>query len=173
MNSQVFKNIISFLIVVLLQIIIFKRIDLTFGSFDFIHFLIYPIFIIILPLKTPRALVISLGFILGITVDMFYDSPGIHASACVFIGFIRPYVLKALEPYEGYKIDHSPSLKNMGFVWFLPYCSIMMGIFMLFYFSVEAFSFVYYFEIFMRSIFSFFASMMIILIYQLISGARS
>jgi len=104
---------------------------------------------------------------------MFYNSPGVHASAAVFIAFLRPMILKLLEPYEGYKIDLSPTLKNMGFNWYLPYVSSMLFIYMIFYFSVEAFSFVYYFEILMRTIFSFIASIIVLLIYEIISSARS
>ncbi len=173
MNRQVLNSCILFIVAIFLQVLIFKRINLSFGDFDYFHFIIFPIIIISLPLKTPRSLVIIIGFLSGICIDMFYDSPGIHASAAVFVAFIRPIILRFLEPYEGYKIDLNPTLKNMGFNWYLPYISSMLFIYMFFYFSVEAFSFVYYFDILMRTIFSFIASVIILLIYEIIASARS
>jgi len=173
MNKQILNSVLLFVLAVLLQVLIFKRINLSFGEFDYCHFIIYPIIIISLPFKTPRPLVILIGFLAGLCIDMFYNSPGVHASAAVFIAFLRPMILKLLEPYEGYKIDLSPTLKNMGFNWYLPYVSSMLFIYMIFYFSVEAFSFVYYFEILMRTIFSFIASIIVLLIYEIISSARS
>lgn len=173
MNRLILRSVFLFIIAIFLQVLIFKRIDLSFGNFDYLHFIIYPIIIISLPFKTPRPLVILIGFFAGICIDMFYDSPGIHASAAVFIAFLRPIVLRFLEPYEGYKVDQNPSLKNMGFNWYLPYISSMMFVYLLFYFSVEAFSFVFYFEIFMRTVFSFIASIVVLLIYEIISSARS
>ena len=173
MNKQILNSVLLFVLAVLLQVLIFKRINLSFGEFDYCHFIIYPIIIISLPFKTPRPLVILIGFLAGLCIDMFYNSPGVHASAAVFIAFLRPTILKFLEPYEGYKIDLSPTLKNMGFNWYLPYVSSMLFIYMIFYFSVEAFSFVFYFEILMRTIFSFIASIIVLLIYEIISSARS
>ncbi len=173
MNSDVFKGVFAWLFSIAVQVVLFKRIDLSFGEFDFIHFIVYPLFIMVLPFRTPRFLVILIGFISGLTIDMFYDSPGIHASAATLMAFLRPYLLRAIEPYEGYKMDKTPNLGTMGLPWFLSYSSILLGIYLLFYFSVEAFSFIYYFDIIMRSIFSFVASFVVIVIYQIIQSARS
>ena len=78
MNSVVIKNIIRFFMLAIVQVLIFKRVAFHWGEFAFIHFLVYPLFIILLPTKMPRPVVILLGFSIGIFVDIFYDSPGIH-----------------------------------------------------------------------------------------------
>jgi hypothetical protein len=138
------------------------------GSLGYVHMLIYPLFILLLPLKTPRSLVIALGFLLGIGVDLFYNSPGVHASALVFTAYLRGLILRILAPYEGYNVEDSPTLVTMGFTWYISYIAITMILHIFFYFSVEAFSFVYFTEIALNTLFSYFATFIIILILDLI-----
>ena len=168
MNKAVISNLWRTVVFIALQVLVFMSIKINFGSFDYIHIIVYPIIIILFPLNIPRPLMIFLSFLVGITVDIFYNSIGVHASACVLIAFIRNYVLKYLEPHGGYSIDISPSSHNLGFQWFLPYSCFMLFVFMLFYFSVEAFSFVFIFEIIMNTIASFIFSILFILIHQFI-----
>ncbi len=168
MNKTVINNLLRAVVFIALQVLVFMSIKITFGSFDYIHIIVYPIVILLFPLNIPRPLIIALSFAIGLTVDVFYDSIGVHASACVFIAYIRNYVLKYLEPHGGYSIDISPSSHNLGFQWFLPYSCFMLFVFMLFYFSVEAFSFVFIFDIIMNSISSFIFSIVFILIHQFI-----
>lgn len=168
MNKAVVSNLVRALVFVALQVIVFMSIKISFGAFDYIHIIVYPIIIILLPINVPRPLLIFIGFLIGLSVDMFYDSIGVHASACVLIAFIRDYVLKYLEPHGGYSIEISPSSHNLGFQWFLSYACFMLFVFMLFYFSVEAFSFVYIFDIIMNTISSFIFSIVFILLHQFI-----
>ena len=172
MNSIVAANIIRTLILVFAQVLIFKRIAFNFGDFAFIHFLIYPLVIILLPINIPRPIMMLIGFFTGMFVDIFYDSPGIHSSACVFTAYIRTYVLSLIEPYEGYNVNLSPTIKNMGLGWFLTYSSTLLGLHLFFYFSVEAFSFVFLFEIILNTIFSLIASLSIIMLILLIFNPK-
>jgi len=172
MNSLYIANIVRFVLLVMTQVLILKRIAFSFGDFAFIHFIIYPILLLLLPLNIPRPLMMFIGFVLGISVDVFYDSPGIHASACVFTAYIRPWILALLAPYEGYSTNESPTIHNMGFPWFLSYASILLGLHLLFYFSVEAFSFVFIFEIVMNTIFSLIASLVLSMLLMLIFNPK-
>lgn len=167
------KNIVRGIFLLLLQVLILKRID--FGSYDFyyVHIIVYPLLILLLPVRTPNALVVTIAFISGLFVDMFYDSPGVHTSAAVFVGFIRTYVLKVLEPYEGYNVDSSPTIMTMGISWFLSYASILLFSYMIWYFSVEAFSFVYIQDIILRTIFSFISSIVIVFIYIFVVNPKN
>jgi len=168
MNSNVVVHIIRFFLLAIVQVLIFKRIAFNWGDFAFVHFIIYPLFILLLPIKMPRPLVILLGFMIGLFVDLFYDSPGVHASAGVFAGYIRGVVLDFLEPYEGYNTNDSPTIETLGMGLFMTYASLVLGLHLLWYFSVEAFSFVYIFEIVMNTVFSFIASFVVIMLVLLI-----
>jgi hypothetical protein len=168
MGQSSIANIIRFIIILLVQVLILKRVDLSFGNFDYIHILFYPAFILSLPVSLPRQLVIVLGFIMGIMVDIFYDSPGVHASALVAVAFARGLVLRALEPQGGYKTKNTPGIRDFDLGWFFIYSSILMAIHCGIYFFMEAFSFKHVFDIFLNTIFSFIFSMIFILLYQLL-----
>jgi hypothetical protein len=63
----------------------------------------------------------AIAFLLGFSVDIFYDSIGINAAASVLIGFLRPYWLKIVTPRGGYEEVVIPNLKTLDFGWFFTY----------------------------------------------------
>lgn len=166
MNSVVFANIVRFFFLLMLQALVLKRIPLVYENLSYANVIIYPIFIMLLPLRISHSLLILLGFIMGISLDMFYNSPGVHASAAVFTAFIRPWVIKSLEPRGGYGVDDIPTMHKFGLNWFFLYASILLIAHLAFYFSVETFIFAYIFEIFYKTIFSFIISIALIMIHQ-------
>jgi hypothetical protein len=169
MKSNVVSiNAFRFILLLLLQGLILKRMTFEVGGLGYVHILIYPLFILLLPIKTPKALVVALGFIMGIGVDIFYNSPGIHASALIFTAYIRGLILRLLTPYEGYNVEDSPTLVTMGFSWYVSYIATTFIVHIFFYFSVEAFSFVYISEIMLNTLFSFISSFLIVLIIDFI-----
>ena len=172
MNSVIFTNSLRFIGLCLLQVLVLKGMASGEGTFKYVSVILYPVFILLLPIRIPHPLLVFLGFLIGFTVDMFYDSLGVHASASVFIAFIRPSVLKALEPRGGYNINESPTKFRLGFNWFFTYACILMFLHLLFYFSMEIFTPVYLGEIIMRSTFSFIVSMIFVIIYQFIFNPR-
>ncbi len=168
MNSQVTRSIVRAIFLILLQGLVFRRIAFNWGDFAFIHLFIYPLIILLLPIKTPRIMQILIAFVVGLSIDSFYSSYGIHASALVFTAYIRNFVIKFLEPHSGYNVDESPTIHKLGLTWFLSYASILYVLHLFFYFSVEAFSFVYIFEISLNTVFSLIASLLLVLLYQFI-----
>ena len=166
MNNVFVTNGLRFVGLVLLQVLFLKRISFDLENFNYINVILYPVFILLLPFRTPHALLVFLGFLIGFSVDVFYDSLGVHASAGAFTGYIRPYVLKIIEPRGGYNINQSPTKSRHGINWFFTYATIMMLAHLAFYFSVEAFAFVYFFTIVLKTIFSFLVSMIFVIMYQ-------
>ncbi len=168
MNSIIVVNILRFVGLLLLQGLVFKNIGVGWESFPYLHIIVFPLFIVLLPLRAPKTLVIFLAFVIGISVDFLYDTLGVHASAAVFTGFIRSLVLKMLEPRGAYNMSYSPTIARMGLGWFVQYTSILMFAHIFFYYSVEAFTFVYIVDILIKTIVSFLASMVFIMIFQLL-----
>ena len=168
MNNAVFSNILRFFGLLIVQVLLLKKIVIGGSSFNSVSLIIYPLFLMLLPLRTPHSILVLLGFIIGILIDAFYDSYGVHASASVFIGFIRPYVIKIIEPKGGYMQNTSPTKRRLGATWFFVYSSIILFAHLFFYFSVEAFTFYYIGEIILKTVSSFILSMIIIILYQYI-----
>ncbi|WP_299113206.1 rod shape-determining protein MreD [uncultured Winogradskyella sp.] len=90
MNSSLASNIIRFIVLLLVQVTICNNINLL----GYINPYIYVIFILLFPVKNNRLLFLVLAFNLGLLVDMFLDSGGVHAGASVFLAFARPVFLK-------------------------------------------------------------------------------
>jgi hypothetical protein len=172
MNKGLRANLIRVVFLLLAQVLIFKHITFSMGGIAYVHFIIYPLAILMLPVGVPKPIVLLTAFVAGIVVDMFYDSPGVHTAAIVFTGYLRSLILAFLEPYEGYKPDDVPSIYNFGFGWFVSYISLAMLAHIFAYFSLEAFSLVYFFEIFLNSIFSFFVSFLVIMTIHLIFRSK-
>lgn len=168
MNSIVRANVFRFLGLVLIQGLVFQYIGTTWEGFPHLHIVVFPIFIFLLPLRTPVPLVVLLGFAVGMAVDVFYQSYGVHASAAVFTAFARSGVIKLLEPRGGYNVNFSPTAQRMGIGWFTRYAAILMFLHLFFYFSVEAFTFVYFTDILLKTIVSFLVSMTFVIIFQVL-----
>lgn len=168
MSSTLITNGFRFVVLLLLQVLILKRISVGWEGYLYINVLLYPLFILLLPFRTPHILVIVLSFLLGLGVDIFYSTPGIHASAAVFTGFIRGIVLNQMEPRGGYNVNYSPTKERMGAGWFFRYAAILMLGHLFFYFSVEVFTYVYIVDILLKTFYSFLFSMLFIIIVMFI-----
>jgi rod shape-determining protein MreD len=135
MNNMVSTNIVRFVLLVLVQILVLNHINFL----GYINPYVYILFIILFPVKNSRTVFIFLAFLLGLTVDLFSDSGGIHAAACVTIAYIRPVVLKFCFGmiYEHQTIKFS----NVEFGSKLTYIALLTGIHHLVLFSLEVFNF--------------------------------
>ncbi len=102
---------------------------------------IYILFLLMLPLGMNRLTLLGLGFVLGITIDLFDDTGGIHGAACVFLAFVRPIIVKAIVPQTGYDNHSILTLKTNGFQWFLLYIGICTIIHHVFMYVLEMFNF--------------------------------
>ena len=165
MNNIIIRNIIRFLFLLIIQIILFNRIELNVPEFNYLKVFVYPLAILLLPIATPSILLIGSAFILGMTVDVFYNSPGVHAGALVFMAFCRPYILKYLEPQGGYGVNALTTKDQNGAAWFFIFSGILLILHILVYFIFEIFSFKASLDIILNSFFSFILSWILILVY--------
>jgi len=157
-----------FLVLLLAQVLIFKQVQFSEDGWRYLHIFIYPLFTLLLPVKLQNSVVLILSFLMGFLVDWFYDSPGVHAGALVLTAYVRPFVLRVLEPYEGYNMNEVPDLKKFGIGWFSSYLSILLLIHLFTYFSIEAFSYVFIFDILLSTMLTFVGSFIVILLVQYI-----
>lgn len=149
MNKQFWWYILLFATAILVQVLFMNHIQFN----RFINPFFYVIFLLLLPLNVPRYLLLILGFVLGLTVDVFSNTPGIHASATVFMALIRPYFINSANLEDSEKVM-SPTLMNLGFASFVKYAGLLILFHHLFLFYIEIFSFHAFFQTFLRSIFS-------------------
>ena len=162
MLNEIIRNIVRFLLLVMVQVLIIKNIELG----RFINPFIYVLFIIVLPFETPKWILLFCGFAVGITIDMFYDTVGMHAAACVFMAYVRPGVLKLFSPRDGYEFGTQPTVQYLGVPWFLSYSGILVFLHHVVLFYLEIFRFSEFFSTFFRVIISAIFTVLLIVITQ-------
>ena len=127
----------------------------------------YVLFILLLPSNTNNALALVIAFVLGITVDFFSDSGGMHAAACVPIAYIRPFILRTVGT-ESKKDSYTPTIKHLGFNRYLTYATIMVLLHHTILFMLEAFEFSLFFLTLLKIVISAFLSILFIVLIQYI-----
>lgn len=102
---------------------------------------IYILFLLLLPFDTPRWLILVLAFSLGLSVDTFQNTMGLHAFSCVLIAYCRRPILHFLLPQLKNKKQTNLefSLQEFGLQRALIYTSSMVLIHHLFLFFLESF----------------------------------
>lgn len=169
MNNTWLRYILVFAMVVLAQGLVINNLVLN----EFLNPMVYPMLILMLPFELTLLATIIISFIVGISVDAFSNTFGLHASAAVLIGYLRPTVLGYIKPRDGYDISLLPSLHDMGLVWFLSYSSLFLFIHHLWYFSFEILRFDLVLLIAAKTFFSTLFSLGLIILFQYIFYTRS
>ncbi|WP_299553285.1 rod shape-determining protein MreD [Seonamhaeicola sp.] len=148
MNNSVSGNIIRFLALVLVQVLIFNHVNFL----GYINPYIYILFIAFFPVKNNRAILIFLSFLIGLSIDMFLDSGGIHAAASVFVAYIRPVILK---PSFGTMYEHqSVRFSAIDFGSKVTYIAFLVFVHHFVLFSLEIFSITKILLILQKTLFS-------------------
>ncbi len=137
MSRTILINIIRFFVLVFMQVFLLKNVTLYNLSTPYF----YIMFILLLPFETPNLLLFALSFILGLTIDAFYDTPGLHAAACVLLAFVRILFISITVQKDGFDNEPEPTMSNMGFRWFFTYVLILTLFHHFFLFNLEVFRF--------------------------------
>jgi rod shape-determining protein MreD len=135
MSRILIINLIRFVVLVLLQVFLLKNISLYNLSTPYLYIL----FILLLPFETPNLVLFSLAFVLGITIDAFYDTPGLHAAACVLLALVRIFFISITVQKDGFDNEPEPTLSIMGFRWFFTYALVLTLFHHFFLFNLEVF----------------------------------
>jgi hypothetical protein len=161
-SRTVFFNIIRFFFLVVLQVLILNNINL--GGYINPYFYIY--FILLLPFDTPRWALLLISFILGWSVDIFTNTIGLNASACVMMAFFRPFVISAISSGPESLIGDTPSIRNQGVKWFLYYSIILILVHHFTLFFLEIFRFSEFFATLIRVLLSSAFTLLLVLISE-------
>jgi hypothetical protein len=150
MNSDFLKYIGQFVLVCLLQVLVFNNLNLN----GYINAFPYIYLVLSLPISMGRIPVLFIGFFLGLTIDIFSNTGGLHAAATTLLAFYRPLYLKAQSPREDYELATVPNLKTFGIAWYLPYAALMVLLHHLSLFYLETFRLADFFFTLLKAILS-------------------
>ena len=164
MINLIARNAGRFVILVLFQVLVLNNVQFS----GFVNPFMYVLFILLLPFETPRWVLLVSGFVLGLSIDIFSNTLGLHTSATLFMAFLRPYVLQVISPRDGYETGTYPRVFYYGITWFLKYAIILVFAHHLFLFYLEVFRFSEFFRTLLRVILSSSFSVLIIVLSQYI-----
>lgn len=111
-------KIVWFIGLVLLQVLILNNMHIAGCATPFL----YVYLILKFESDTSRNALMLWAFFLGLTVDIFSDTPGMNASAAVLLAFMRPVLLRLFTPRDMVE-SIVPAIRTMGMSPFLKYVS--------------------------------------------------
>lgn len=143
MIREIVSIILRFIGLLLIQGLLLVNVGI-FGGYG--HLNLYVLVILLLPIKSPRILDMVIALLLGLGVDMFYNSPGIHASAAVMLAFVRPLIIRILTPRDDYDFTDRPNVTSLGFSWMVRYAGACLFVHSLWLYILESFDLSYFFD---------------------------
>jgi rod shape-determining protein MreD len=141
MNNDYLQYVLKFIGLVLLQVLLLNNI--CFLGYINPYFYIY--LILTLPSSINKDVILLIGFILGLTIDIFCDTLGCHIFATTLIAYLKPYFHKLFGPRDEYEAL-IPSIRSFGVGDFLKYTFSMVITHHLAFFFVETLSFSHFFH---------------------------
>ena len=110
------------LLIFVLQVLLFDHLHI--GSWGIM--MIYILFLINLPIRIPRWAEMLIGLLVGIMMDVWHSSLGIHIAACVALSFVRPLLLtNAVQDIE--RIKDNISVQTIGRIEYTK-CAVILTI---------------------------------------------
>jgi hypothetical protein len=161
MNTTVLLNIARFVLLLAAQILIFNNMQFL----GYISPYPYILFLILYPVNGNRYGLLLSAFVLGLLLDSFLNSGGVHTTACITLAYFRPAFFKfsfgVSYEYQTIKINDRLTPERFSFI------AISVLLHHVILFILETFRFSFFFDILLRTIFSsiFTILLCIILIY--------
>ncbi len=135
MNRGIFLNIVRFVLLVLVQILVFNRLNF----FGYINPMVYIMFLYWYPIKQNRALFIGVCFLLGLSIDLFSDTMAMHTAATTTIAYFRSTVMRFVfginYEFQSFKLSNTTRVQQFTFL------ALLILVHHMVFFSLEIFSF--------------------------------
>ncbi|MCX6327985.1 MAG: rod shape-determining protein MreD [Bacteroidia bacterium] len=168
MINRILRFGLIFILLLLLQVLLFNNVQFS----GYVNPYVYIMFILLLPFEIPAWLLLIISFFTGLIIDLFSGTPGMHTSATVLAGFVRPFILRIISPRDGYESGADPSMLIYGFKWFLIYTSIIVIIHHTALFYLEVFRFADFFRTLLRVLLSSLFSITFIVLLEYIRKGK-
>ena len=135
MSIDLLKRLGFFVVLCVVQILVLNHIHL----FDVAIPLLYIYFAITFHRNYPKWAILLWCFALGLAIDVFSNTPGLAAGSLTLIGAIQPYLLEVFVPRDSIE-ELNVSIKSMGLWKFMVFSAILIAIFCLAFYALEAFT---------------------------------
>nr|WP_247656521.1 rod shape-determining protein MreD [Maribacter sp. MMG018] len=133
-NSSFFINILRFTLLILVQVLVFNRLNF----FGYINPMVYVLFIYWYPIKENRTSFIIISFLLGFFIDIFSDTLALNAASTVSIAYLRPTIMRFVfgvnYEFQSFKLNSTTKAQQFTFL------ALLIVIHHVIYFTLEIFS---------------------------------
>lgn len=170
------KYLLYFMALLFIQVLVLNNMQIS----SYLNPYVYILLIIILPFETPGWLLLVSGLFSGLVIDVFPQgwsgegsTLGIHMAATVFTAYIRPSVLRWINPRDDYEPGTLPRAQDYGFIWYALYVILLVSVHHLTLFFLEEMSFQRFPDVFLRSLFSIVFTVGLILIWEVFSYKKT
>ncbi|POY38501.1 rod shape-determining protein MreD [Solitalea longa] len=160
-------NVFRFIFLVLFQVFFLPNLSLYNIAVPYI----YVMFIILLPVNLDNFWIFLLSFLIGLSIDAFSNTIGLHTAACVLMAFCRIGILAIMIP-KGGEFFPEPTIRNYGFRWFFTYSAILVVIHHVFLLNIEYFRISEFLMATYKAIISSAYTLTLIIISQYLFGSR-
>jgi rod shape-determining protein MreD len=167
MNSALLYNIARFILLLAAQVTIFNNINFM----GYINPFPYILFIILYPVNGNKSGLLLASFLLGLTMDLFLNSGGVHAASCVILAYFRPAIFKfsfgLSYEYQTVRLNDVLTPERFSFI------LIAVVLHHIVLFILEIFTFEFFWSIILRTLIStLFTIIISILIIYLIKPSK-
>ena len=115
------KQIGRYIVVMLLQVLLFDQLQL----WGVCHPYIYVLCLLMMPITLPHSMDMMIGAAVGLMMDVFCNSLGIHMAACVLLMLIRPYLLGVIVNDKD-RLNEQINLRTIGWEALIRYTVILV-----------------------------------------------
>lgn len=129
------KQLGRYIAVTLLQVLLFDQLQLL----GVCHPYIYILCLLMMPITLPHSVDMIIGAIIGLVMDVFCNSLGIHTAACILLMFVRPYLIGAIVNDKD-RLNEQISLHAIGMEAMLKYVILLVVLHHLTVFALGAWS---------------------------------
>ena len=155
------REIGRLLLVLALQVLLFDHLHI--GNWGVV--MMYVLFLINLPVRIPRWAEMLIGLTVGLVMDMWHSSLGIHIAACVALSFARPLLLsQAVQDIE--RIKDNMSIQTIGRIEYTKCAVILTVLHHFIVFSLETWNKQFWWIVLLQTLVSSIMTLCIILGYE-------
>lgn len=158
---KIITEIGRLLLIFALQVLLFDHLHI--GSWGLV--MMYILFLINLPARIPRWAEMIIGFMVGMMMDVWHASIGIHIAACVALTFVRPLLLNnTVQDVE--RIKDNLSSQNIGRAEYIKCAIILIVLHHFIVFSLETWNIQFWWMVLLQTLISSVMTLVIILGYE-------
>lgn len=168
MTKEILRFTMLFVLLVLCQVVVFNHICL----FGVAVPLVFVYFLIKLPVTLGINWVMTLAFLLGLTVDIFSNTQGVNALACTLLAVMRMPVFHLYVPRQDDITNPEPSVRALGMSVFMKYTITLVTLYCTLFFIIEAFAFFDFLRMILRIVCSSLLTFVIILAFEGFTSTR-